>query len=462
MKLWVKVSIIGIMVLLLVVVTCSILLLKNAQSSILQLTVEQAKYEQYNLKSSFAEMTSYYLKDDDNPVAKQSLIKYCFSRFANEASALIKGNETLYSQVSVAPEEILPLNEKIGQQVYLGELNGRNILIVGSSDSIKAEDYSIYVIKDITAVYNSIHAMAWRFVLICGAGIAAGTLLLIFLVRYATKPLIKLKGTTRRIAVGEYTERADIHSKDEVGELAQDFNAMADAVQTHIARLEDTAQRQQLFIAGLTHEFKTPMTSMLIHTDTLLTADLSGDAAGNSLAHINSQCRWLERLTKKLLKLITLEEDINMQEESLEQLFDDVVESTAELLKDRGMLLVAEYGVKNLEFDFDLMKSLLINLVDNASKASEPGQSIMLRAYDRTLEVADHGKGIPKKEIEHITDPFYMVDRSRSKLRGGSGLGLALVKRIAEAHGAKLIFESETGAGTVVKIIFPDNKTLKV
>jgi len=462
MKLWVKVSIMGILVLLFVVAVCSILLLQSAQSNLLQLTMEQARSEQYNLKTSFIEMTNYYLKDSDPPVTGQSLIKYCFSRFANETSILIKGSQTLYSQVSIRPEEILPMNGGTGQQVYLDELNGRNILIVGSSDGIKGEDYSIYVVKDVTAVYNSIHAMAWRFALICGAGIAAGALLIIFLVRYATKPLMKLKGTTRRIAVGEYTRRADVHAKDEVGELAQDFNTMADAVQAHIARLEDTARRQQLFIAGLTHEFKTPMTSMLIHSDTLLTADLSGHAARNSLAHINSQCGWLERLTKKLLRLITLEEDIKIQEESVEKLFDNAAESMAELLRERGTLLVVECGIDTLEFDFDLMKSVLINLVDNASKASEPGQSVKLRAYDRTLEVTDQGKGIPKEEIRHITDPFYMADRSRSKRKGGSGLGLALVKRIAEAHGAKLAFESETGVGTVARIIFPDNKTVKV
>ena len=98
------------------------------------------------------------------------------------------------------------------------------------------------------------------------------------------------------------------------------------------------------------------------------------------------------------------------------------------------------------------------NLIDNAGKASKYGSVIELRAYNNIVEVEDHGRGIPKEEIERITQPFYMVDRSRSKKTGGSGLGLALVERIVQAHSAKLTVSSTLGEGTTVRIIFPDGK----
>ncbi|NLB43019.1 MAG: two-component sensor histidine kinase, partial [Clostridiales bacterium] len=101
----------------------------------------------------------------------------------------------------------------------------------------------------------------------------------------------------------------------------------------------------------------------------------------------------------------------------------------------------------------------LINLIDNASKASEAGQPIFLRARGKVIKVIDSGKGISKDEIPHATDPFYMADPSRSKAKGGSGLGLTLVKRIADAHNAQLIIESEVGLGTTVRLIFAQNKT---
>lgn len=79
-------------------------------------------------------------------------------------------------------------------------------------------------------------------------------------------------------------------------------------------------------------------------------------------------------------------------------------------------------------------------------------------AHDNCIEVVDHGKGIPKEEIPRITEPFYMVDRSRSKRSGGSGLGMALVKKIAAAHGAELVIESAEHVGTTIRLVFQERK----
>jgi signal transduction histidine kinase len=457
MKLWQKISIISIAVLLAVVATCSALLLSQAKDNMIQLATQQAQTEQQNLSMSFSDMAYYYLKSENNPLVKQSGINYCFTRFANDSSVLVGEDGAIYSMVSIEPEQILPIDQDYEQSMLLKKIDGRNILIVGSGITLLDDRYIVYTVKDVTAVFDNITAMTWRFVLICGIGILIGTLLIILLVRRASKPLTALKATTRRIAIGEYDKRAQVQSTDEIGELAKDFNTMADAVQAHISNLENTAKRQQLFIGGLTHEFKTPMTSMIIHADTLLSTNLSKEETQSSLLHIHEQCRWLERLTQKLLKLITLEESIKMQPESVQVLLDDVSESMAETLRERTTLLKIECEIESMQMDYDLMKSLLINLVDNASKASAPKQPLTLRAYGNILEVQDSGKGIPQKEIERITDPFYMVDRSRSKTTGGSGLGLALVKRIADAHNARLIIESQLNSGTIIKVVFSEN-----
>lgn len=459
MNLWQKLSLISISILMIVVIICSTLLLLDSKNNILKLTTENARTEQYNLSVSFSEMTEYYLTDDISPVVQESAVKYCFSRFANESSVLVHNKETLYSSVIINPEKILPLTENGEQLIFLDQINGRNILIVGGNVNILSEVYSVYIVKDISEVYNGITEMIWRFVFISVAGILIGISLIILLVHKASKPLINLKNMTRRISVGEYSQRVKINSNDEVGELATDFNTMADAVQSHITSLEDTAQRQKLFIGGLTHEFKTPMTSIMIHADTLLSTNLSEEQIQLSLSHIHEQCGWLEQLTQKLLKLITLEETINTKPESIEDLFDDIVRSTKDILIKRKIILKTESHKGLLDMDYDLMKSLLINLIDNASKSSEPGQTITLRWHGKVIEVIDSGKGMSKEETSHATDPFYMTDPSRSKAKGGSGLGLTLVKRIADAHNAQLIIESEVGLGTTVRLIFPHNKT---
>ena len=104
--------------------------------------------------------------------------------------------------------------------------------------------------------------------------------------------------------------------------------------------------------------------------------------------------------------------------------------------------------------DPDLMMSLLMNLVDNACKASIAGGMIRVTADDRRISVRDDGKGTPPREIAHVTEAFYMVDKSRAKAAGSVGLGLALCAQIASMHGAVLQIESEEGKGTQISVVF--------
>lgn len=454
MKLWQKISAINVMVLLLVIALCSSFLLINAKNQILELTIENTSREQYNLEKSFLEMLEYYLKDERNPVVLSSVAKYCFSQFADETSVLVFEGESLYSSIGIELWDIFPLKDDYIQDVYLDKTNQGNILIVGNKVPTTMGNYYVYVVKDITGIYNKTISMAWRFAFISIVGISFGTLMIILLVKKTLRPFTRLKNSTGRIAIGKYGERVNIDSRDEVGELARDFNSMAEAIELHVKELEDRTQRLKLFINGVTHEFKTPMTSILIHTDTLLSMNLDEENKNISLLHIHQQSRWLESLTQKLLKLITLEE-IDRKLEPVEELFLDISETMAETLAERNISLKTNSTVEHLNLDYDLIKSLIINLLDNASKASKPGQHIELKAYENTIEVRDFGIGIPKEEIRHIMDPFYRVDYSRSKEKGGSGLGLALVEKIADVHKAQIFIVSEVGQGTSFSIELP-------
>lgn len=398
------------------------------ENGVLNLTVKQAEERQRTLETSFSQMFSYYGDKNDSPVTEYSLAVYCFSQFADNTSVFIMDGETVYSNINLLPETILPVTGH-EQQTYLGETDGRHILIVGSSTVANDKEAMIYVVEDVSSIYNDITRMAWRFIAICATGTLAGAILIILLVRKATKPLHVLSETTKRISGGEYARRAEIASHDEIGSLAADFNAMADAVETHIAELTETAERQRLFIGGVTHELKTPLATMLIHSDTLLNAKVDRRQTEISLRHINNQCRWLERMTQKLLRLITLKEDIRPCETNVSELFDDVVESMAKTMQERMTPLKIECETDTLMVDADLIRSALINLVDNASKASDAGRTVVLKAYGRTIEVVDSGKGIPENEIARITEPFYMIDPSRNRKMAGAGWDLPLFVR---------------------------------
>ena len=452
MKLWQKVSLICSAVLTSIVLLMGGLLLREAEQSILELTYQQSSDKQRNLSASFSEMSNYYLEETDSAPVEYSLVKYCFSRFADSTCVLMKGSETLYSNVAVDMSRYAI--EGYDAEQFEEEIGGRHILITGSNVNVRNECYAVYVVEDITGVYESIIRMVWRFALIGGVGILLGFVLIGLLVRRSMQPLAVLKTAAGRIAAGGYGERATVLSKDEVGALANDFNRMAEAVENHIGDLTETAERQRLFIGGVTHEFKTPLTTVILNADTLQNACMDEEERQTALSYIERQCKWLERITQKLLKLITLKQDIELKPSSVPQLFERVEESMAETLRQRDTRLISECKLNTLSMDADLMQSVLINLVDNASKASTPGQAVTMRAYDDVIEVFDNGIGIPESELARITEPFYVVDKSRSKKLGGSGLGLALVKEIISAHGAELEIDSSVGIGTTIRIQF--------
>lgn len=199
------------------------------------------------------------------------------------------------------------------------------------------------------------------------------------------------------------------------------------------------------------------LTALLLHARMLRRANMTEEERDNSLAHIESQCAWLERLVQTLLRLITLERDIERRPCEVDELFDRVRQNTQKSLADRGVTLNVQSNGETLDCNADLVQSMLINLVDNAAKAynaDAADKRVLLTFSNNTIQVKDFGRGIPKEAMERIFEPFYMVDKSRSKKAGGSGLGLALVKRIANAHDAELIIESNIEKGTTVWVRF--------
>lgn len=458
MKLWQKTSLICIAVLLVIVTACSAVLLLHSKNSILELTYSHAESKQRSLASSFSEMAVYYLADGDSMAVETSLVNYCFSRFADASSVLMRGEETLCSGVSVDPRALLPLSEsEYGAQLTEREIEGRNVLIVGSLVMVRSTSYAVYVVEDISTTYNSIATMAWTFAAVSLAGILLGAGSIALIMRRSTRPLTALAETARQIAGGDYSMRADVHTGDEIGALAGDFNLMAEAVEARIAELMETAERQRLFIGGVTHEFKTPLTALLLHTRMLRRANMTEEEKDDSLAHIESQCEWLERLVQTLLRIITLDREIERKSCEVDVLFDRVRQNAQKSLADRGVTLATHSGGGTLNCNADLIQSLLINLVDNAAKAYDadaPDKRVLLTFSGDTIEVRDFGRGIPEQAMERIFEPFYMVDKSRSKKSGGSGLGLALVRKIADAHDAELTVESSVEKGTTVRVHF--------
>lgn len=468
MKLWQKAAAACASVLALMVAVCSVVMLLYARYTILEISREQVCAKQRDLAVSFSEMTGYYLLDSDSDAVRDSLVSYCFDRFADDTAVLRRDGRTLSSALRIDPSDWLDGNggqtagawtDTPGQRVFEGRILGRDVVIAGSSVAIRGDIYQVYTVEDVTDIHRSLAVMALLFLGVSLGGIAVGTGAVTLLMRRGARPLAALSDAARRIAGGAYDIRASVPTGDEIGALAADFNTMADAVQRQVNELRETAENQRLFIGGVTHEFKTPLTAMLLHTRLLQNVNLTEAERVESLAHIEKQCQWLERLTQKLLKLITLDQAIVKETLPAEALAARVRQSTRQLLACRGVALETDCDGSRLNVDADLMQSLLVNLVDNASKSYAPdaeSPTVRLSIRGGVLEVRDAGRGIPETALSRIFEPFYVVDKSRSKKTGGSGLGLALVKRIADAHGARLEIDSAPGKGTAIRVLLPE------
>lgn len=457
MKLHYKISLVCGAILAAVILLCTAVQLHTTSQNLLVMAAERACEKQRVLADSFREMVNYYGSEDDSPAVRRSLMSYCFKRFADGRGVLIADGEVLCGDVGFSPADYLPLGYREGQKHCAAIIGGKQYNIVGSSVDLAqsaAPLCLVFVSEDISDVYAQIASLRARFLCIGILGLVLGLLLVVLLVHRALAPLGALRQTAADIAGGDYGGRADIHTHDEVGALSKSFNAMAEAVQGRIDELTETAERQRLFIGAVSHEFKTPLTGILLNADNLQNAYMAEDEEAEALSAIHSQAAWLEALVQKMLKLITVRQDISVDVFPVSQLLERVRESTRGILAGRGINLEIEQTDFEISGDIDLLQSALVNLVDNAAKASADGGEIEISAQGGTITVTDHGHGIAPESLARITEPFYTPDKSRSRRLGGVGLGLALVREIADAHGAELEIESAPGAGTSVSMIF--------
>lgn len=463
MKLWLKVSLIAIILVTLATSVCSLIMLLHSGKSNLDLAIQNTLSDQRVRSASWQNAMDNEIDDEYSDTARRSLARYLVDKFADENTVLICNNDFIYNCTYVDPLDLLPLSneqESTQQQYIIADIEGKSIMVAGSRIQVRGTVYLLYVVEDISPVYLGIEDTAYRFALINLAVILTAGVVIIIMVRLVMCPISTLKRNTGLIAQGIYNKRIDIKEQDEIGELAGDFNSMAEAVQSHVETLREEAERRTMLMSALTHELKTPMTAISGNAQTLLRTKMDDAEREDALIRIDNECNRIERLSQKLMQLLVLREHdgLAMKEESVGCLLQVVQDSCIEQIRQRGLVLKVQNEMGTLLMDTDLMSSLLLNLIDNAGKASSPGDAIELIAKNNTFTVTDYGKGIPQEELNKITQPFYMVDKSRAKKAGGIGLGLALAEEIAYLHGAKLMFKSEIGKGTTVKVVFNDKE----
>lgn len=229
-------------------------------------------------------------------------------------------------------------------------------------------------------------------------------------------------------------------------------------LERNIETLENVASRREEFIGSFAHELKTPLTAIIGYADMLRSKDMNPKSRFTAAGYIFSEGKRLEALSLKLMDIIVAgHQDFELKRYEVGYFIRSVAAVTVPSLSNEDITLDMRWEPGEIEVEPDLFKTLMINLVDNARKASRKNSVIELYGKAEeggyALYVRDHGRGIPAQELGKITEPFYMIDKSRSRAQNGAGLGLALCQRIAELHGTKLEYESEVGNGTTVRIL---------
>lgn len=325
---------------------------------------------------------------------------------------------------------------------------------------INALDRKLYLetMKDVTEVFEErtlgfdVYRRVTLLMLVCSC------VVMFFISFWLTKPIRLLTKATRKMAAGEYSYRADVISNDELGQLTEDFNEMAGVLEENIHKLEEGVRSREDFIAAFAHELKTPLTAIIGYADLLRSRKLDDEKHFLSANYIYTEGKRLEAMSFRLLDIIvTKRSEIELQAVSVEVLFQYLRDMYAE---NHQIRLDFSYEEGKVKAESNLIKSVLLNLVDNAMKASEEGSVVEIRGRHAQggylFEVRDYGVGIPEEEQRKITEAFYMVDKSRSRSRNGAGLGLALCTEILTLHQSRLEIESETGKGTVIRFVLAE------
>ena len=271
-----------------------------------------------------------------------------------------------------------------------------------------------------------------------------------------TKKIDQLLTAIRQVREGAYSHRAQIRGRDEIAQIGQEFNSLADRLQT----TEDARRR---FVSDASHELKTPLAAIRLLTDSILqTDDIDRETAREFVADIGAEAERLSRITEDLLRLTRLDSgvmdvptvvDVRPVLEQVMRMMRLVAQERQVELTDTACPGCTVLATR------DEIYQVIYNLTDNALKYTPPGGWVRVALEQRQMQViltvTDNGPGIPEDDLPRIFQRFYRVDKARSRETGGTGLGLSIVKQIVRLHAGTVTVASEFGKGTTFTVQLP-------
>ena len=315
-----------------------------------------------------------------------------------------------------------------------------------------SERFSGEFVVELTGAKHSFCMRGWYIAL---AVTALGGAVAYFVSGRALKPLKQFTAKAERVQLQSLTEIT--LSEDE----AVEFSRLSRAVNQMLLRLKQTFDAQQQFVGNAAHELRTPLALMQARLDLYMSTD-HGDSCPETvetIAMMREQTERLSRMVRTLLDMSDLKTVPRTDRIQLAPMIEEVLADLSPLAEKSGVLLSQSGGDLWITGSDVLIYRAIFNLVENGVKYNRPGGSVCVAASQRgqeaVIEVKDTGCGIPEDFRESVFQPFFRVDKSRSREKGGVGLGLALVWEIAHLHGGDVRVRESGESGTKIELTLP-------
>ena len=289
-------------------------------------------------------------------------------------------------------------------------------------------------------------------------GVAAAALIaaLIFAVTL-TAPIKALTSTIRRMGKGDLSARVNVQASGELQALADSYNAMAE-------KIENFDHSRSQFVQNASHELKTPLSTMKIMLENLIyQPDMPAELRAEFMQDMDHEIDRLSGIITDLLTLTQMDAQttaLKLTAVDLTALCKETIHALAPAAERAGLTLDATLAPRiSLQADASKLGQVVYNLIDNAIKYTPEGGTVTVQltgdSRKAVLTVRDTGIGIPEKDVAHIFDRFYRVDKARSRATGGSGLGLAIVRAIVQHYRGDITVNSVLDQGTTFTVSFP-------
>ena len=272
-----------------------------------------------------------------------------------------------------------------------------------------------------------------------------------------TKPLKQMSSAAKKFAVGDFSVRVNVTSDDEIGELATAFNYMADS-------LASSEGMRRSFISNVSHELKTPMTTIAGFIDGMLDGTIPPERHDHYMKIVSTEVKRLSRLVTSMLNLSRIDRGelkVNRQKFDMFSLIITILASYEQKIIARKLHITGLEDFRSIvvDADPDLMYQVVYNLIENAVKFTDEGGTIHFGVeetrYDVSVSITNTGPGIPPEDIRYVFDRFYKTDKSRSIDKKGMGLGLFIAKTIMRLHGGDIYVDSRVNEFTTFTIRLP-------